>query len=49
MSDIKISRAITTEVLSATESALVALSAQNSDNSSLEEAVISESEESDPT
>eukprot|EP00117_Sycon_ciliatum_P040437 scpid107299/ scgid29715/ len=46
-SDIEISRAITTEILAATESALVALSSQNRDNSSPEETAISESEESD--
>ena len=44
-SDIEIFRAITTEVLAATESALVAPS-QNRDNSSPEETAISESEES---
>ena len=46
-SDIEIFRAITTEVLAATESALVALSSQNRNNSSPDEAAISESEESD--
>ena len=45
-SNIEISRAITTEVLAATESsALVALSPQNRDNSSPEETAIFESEE----
>ena len=46
-SDIEISRAIATEVLAATESALVALSSQYRDNSSAEETAISEAEESD--
>ena len=45
-SDIETFRAITTEVLAATESALVAFSSQNRDNSSSEETAISESEES---
>ena len=45
-SDIEIFRAITTEVLAATESALVALWSQNRNNSSRDETAISESEES---
>ena len=43
---LEIFRAITTEVLAATESALVALSSQNRDISSPEETAISESKES---
>ena len=46
-SDIEIFRAITPEVLAASESALVALSSQNRNNSSPDETAISESEESD--
>ena len=46
-SDIEIFTAITTEVLAATESAPVALSSQNRNNSSPDETAISESEESD--
>ena len=46
-SDIEIFRAITTVVLAATESALVALSSQNRNNSSPDKTAISESEESD--